>query len=180
MPICVAQVKTGRELVVCSQMQDRLNRSEINKCRSSKCMVLRSEIQKRFSGGEWRKETVVLFAGYVLVDTKVPEECDKLFRSLPDCYGLLASGQFYQHLTREEVIRLSIWTDQVDYLLEMSEGVLDENGRALVTKGPLRGREVNIVKLNRHKRFAFVEVGFLGRSMAVKVGLEILSGISAN
>lgn len=181
MPIFAARVKTGRELDVCSRMQGRLNRSEVAKCRSSKCMVLRSEIQKRFSGGEWRTETVVLFSGYVLVDAKVPEECDRLFRSLPGCYGLLTSGQFYQCLTRDEVVRLSIWTDQEDCLLKMSEGRIDENGgRAFVTKGPLKGHEVTIVRLNRHKRFAFVEVGFLGRTTTVKVGLEILSNASSN
>ena len=142
-------------------------------------MVPQSEIAKRYAGGEWRTEAVVLFPGYVLVDTKTPEDCDELFHPLPDFYGLLSSNGMYPCLSREEVVRLSIWTDQADYLLGMSQGVLDENGKALVTKGPLKGREVKIAKLNRHKRFALVEVGFLGKAMSVKVGLEILASAVA-
>ena len=175
MPVYAARVKASRELSVCHQMQEAIERLGSDRCKHSKCIVPQSEISKRYSGGEWRNEAVVLFVGYVLVDTKTPDECDELFGSVADCYGLLSQNRSFQCLTREEVIRLSIWTDQVDHLLGMSQGVLDENGKALVIKGPLKGREVDIVKLNRHKRFAVVEVGFLGRTMTVKVGLEILA-----
>ena len=55
----------------------------------------------------------------------------------------------------------------------MSEGII-ENDRVVVTKGPLKGNEGLIRKIDRHKRRAYLEVGLFGRKIETQVGLEIV------
>ncbi len=45
-------------------------------------------------------------------------------------------------------------------------------GQLHVSRGPLQGREHAIVKIDRHKRCAYLRAGVLGRA-AVRVGLEV-------
>lgn len=56
----------------------------------------------------------------------------------------------------------------------MSEGII-EGDRVIVTRGPLRDLEANIIKIDRHKRLAWVDVDMCGRSKTIRVGLEIVS-----
>ena len=44
-----------------------------------------------------------------------------------------------------------------------------------ITHGPLMGQEGNIVKIDRHKRVAYVDVSLFGQVTTVQVGLEIIS-----
>ena len=45
----------------------------------------------------------------------------------------------------------------------------------VVTSGPLRGREAQISKIDRHKRLAWLDMRMFGRNKSIKVGLEIVS-----
>lgn len=54
----------------------------------------------------------------------------------------------------------------------MSEGVI-EGDVVTILSGPLMGRTSTIRKIDRHKRMAWVEVEMFGRTMLVKMGLEI-------
>lgn len=59
-------------------------------------------------------------------------------------------------------------------LVEMSSGII-ENDRVQVLSGPLKGMEGSIRKIDRHKRMAYLEVEMFGRTVEMKVGLEIVS-----
>ena len=54
--------------------------------------------------------------------------------------------------------------------MEFSQGVI-EGDEVKVTKGPLKGQEAKIRKIDRHKRLAFLEMHMFGRTKVVKVGL---------
>ena len=43
-----------------------------------------------------------------------------------------------------------------------------------MTKGPLQGREKMISRIDRHKRTAYLEIEMFGRTVEMKVGLEII------
>lgn len=58
--------------------------------------------------------------------------------------------------------------------MEMSEGII-EGDRVVVTRGPLKGREASITRIDRHKRLAWVDMDVFGRSKSIRVGLEIVS-----
>lgn len=57
-------------------------------------------------------------------------------------------------------------------LIEISRGVI-KNGTAVVTSGPLKGRESLIRKIDRHKRTAEIEIPFGSGQKQITVGLEI-------
>lgn len=178
MPLYAVQVETRREYRVCGAMQALLDASSVEGCRKTRCVVPYTEISKRVRG-IWQTEPMPLFPGYVLVETDIPDQCDALFRAVPGFIRFVLLGEKLVPLARHEVERISIWIDQKDHLFRMSKGVLEEGGRAVVIEGPLRGHEGLIVKVNRHKRLAFLEMPFLGRLTVIKVGLEIVSGATS-
>ena len=57
--------------------------------------------------------------------------------------------------------------------MEMSEGII-ENDRVIITKGPLKGNEGLIRKIDRHKRKAWLEIQMFRRTMEMQVGVEIV------
>ncbi|MCD7982171.1 MAG: transcription antiterminator, partial [Clostridiales bacterium] len=59
-----------------------------------------------------------------------------------------------------------------DMLAEMSRGII-EGSRVKVLEGPMMGMEAYIVKLDRHKRKAWLEMEMFGRIQRIQVGLEI-------
>lgn len=57
-------------------------------------------------------------------------------------------------------------------LIGISRGII-RNGDAIVTNGPLKGRESLIRRIDRHKRTAEIEIPFAGGKRQITVGLEI-------
>jgi transcriptional antiterminator NusG len=83
------------------------------------------------------------------------------------------SNESFLALTDDEVAWLNAFTNVETHVVEMSEGVI-EGDRVLVTKGPLRGHEGLIAKVDRHKRLAELEIRMFGRDKRVRIGLEIV------
>lgn len=80
----------------------------------------------------------------------------------------------YVPLSHDEVAWLQALTNVETHTVEFSEGVI-EGDEVKVWKGPLKGQEAKIVKIDRHKRLAWIEMKMFGRTKVVKVGLEIVS-----
>ena len=125
-------------------------------------------------GGEWRTVTRMLFPGYVFVETADPAGLLQRLRTVPAFTRLLgASDDSILALTDGEVAWLNAFTNAETHVAEMSEGVI-EGDRVLVTKGPLRGHEGLIAKVDRHKRTAELQIRMFGRDKRVRIGLEIV------
>ncbi len=60
-----------------------------------------------------------------------------------------------------------------DHLLAASEGAIVD-GRLVVYSGPLAGREDLVMKIDRHKRVAYLDMSLLGRS-SVRMALEVVA-----
>ena len=58
-------------------------------------------------------------------------------------------------------------------ILKMSEGYL-VGSELVVTDGHLKDYQGKVMKIDRHKRTAVLELEFLGRKMKVTVGLEVV------
>ena len=58
--------------------------------------------------------------------------------------------------------------------LTEAEGII-ENDTVLITRGPLKGHEGMIRRIDRHKRRAYLTVRMFGRTMETQVGLEIVA-----
>jgi transcriptional antiterminator NusG len=59
----------------------------------------------------------------------------------------------------------------------MSKGII-EGDQIIVERGPLKGYEGFIKKIDRHKRIAFIDIELFNTITTIKVGLEIVSKVS--
>ena len=85
---------------------------------------------------------------------------------------LIGTGDEIVPLVQEEIdLLMKIGTDK--QLVEMSSGII-ENDRVQILAGPLMGMEGNIRRIDRHKRTAYLEIEMFGRTVEMKVGLEII------
>ena len=76
---------------------------------------------------------------------------------------------FAQMCIRDRLMKMG--TDK--QLVEMSCGII-ENDRVQIVSGPLTGMEGSIRRIDRHKRIAHLEIEMFGRTVEMKVGLEII------
>ena len=100
---------------------------------------------------------------------------EKLVNGLKKVIGLtklIGTGDEIVPLVQEEIdLLMKIGTDK--QLVEMSSGII-ENDRVQILAGPLMGMEGNIRRIDRHKRTAYLEIEMFGRTVEMKVGLEII------
>lgn len=103
------------------------------------------------------------------------ENPEKLVNGLRKVIGLtklIGTGDEIVPLVQEEIdLLMKIGTDK--QLVEMSSGII-ENDRVQILAGPLMGMEGNIRRIDRHKRTAYLEIEMFGRTVEMKVGLEII------
>ena len=128
--------------------------------------------EKRKYDGKWHVNTKVLFPGYVFL---VSEQVDGLKEQLRKVLGfskLIGTGEEIIPLSEDEV-KLLEKLGRKEQVVEMSVGVI-ENDCVKILKGPLKGMEGFIRKIDRHKRKAWIEVEMFGRSMEMQVGCEIV------
>lgn len=105
----------------------------------------------------------------------IAENPEKLVNGLRKVIGLtklIGTGDEIVPLVQEEIdLLMKIGTDK--QLVEMSSGII-ENDRVQILAGPLMGMEGNICRIDRHKRMAYMEIEMFGRTVEMKVGLEII------
>ena len=126
--------------------------------------------------GAWRKELTILFPGYFFIEADsgdVIKDNIKLFAG----YGKpIDIGGFYQPLAIEEQRTLAELMND-SRIIELSRGNIYE-GRCEVYEGPLKGRSELIKRIDRHKRIADIEIGFMGEHRLLRVGLEVVARFS--
>lgn len=124
--------------------------------------------------GQWYNVEEILFKGYVFMIT---DHIDALFNELkkiPDLTKLLGNdGKNIYPIYKEEAMFLTKFGGN-EHVVEISSGYI-EGDMIRITHGPLMGQEGNIVKIDRHKRVAYVDVSLFGQVTTVQVGLEIIS-----
>lgn len=114
----------------------------------------------------------ILFPGYVFLITQNPEKLVNGLRKVIGLTKLIGTGDEIVPLVQEEIdLLMKIGKDK--QLVEMSSGII-ENDRVQILAGPLMGMEGNIRRIDRHKRMAYMEIEMFGRTVEMKVGLEII------
>lgn len=162
----VIQVRTGTEEEIQRQCETIIDKSVLEKC-----FIPKYEQERKYQG-EWHTELKVLFPGYVFL---ISDEKEKLFFELKRVIGLtkmLGTGETIVPLMAEEVDFLLSF-GRGEQVVEMSAGII-ENDHVIITRGPLKGNEGLIRKIDRHKRKAWLEIQMFGRAMEMQVGLEIV------
>ena len=136
-----------------------------------RCFIPYQEQLKRYMG-QWHKEMMPLFPGYVFADS---QDVDLLFEELKRVTGLtklLGTGSAIVPLTSEEIAILKRLGKE-EQIVTISKGLIADN-QVKILEGPLKELEGAICKIDRHRRKAWLELVMFGRIQRVEVGLEIL------
>lgn len=168
MRIYAIQVASGQEAKV-----EELIRRFIDESMIGEIFVPRFESMRRWKG-EWNKRTERLTPGYLYVETSDAEKLALQLRRVPAFTKVLGNNEVFIPLNDEEVAWLKAFTGGDRRVIEMSEGIV-EGGKVIVLRGPLRGHEAEIKRIDRHRRLAELEVSMLGRMKTIRLGLEIIS-----
>ncbi len=135
-------------------------------------LLLITRIEKQKHRDRYIEKERLLFPGYLFIETNCPEKIHETLRAQPEYIKILGNdGQFLPLTQREEdfINRITGHTERVD----MSLGIID-GGAVKVLSGPLSGFEQYIVKVDRHKRKAFLEMELFGEVKKIVAGLEIV------
>lgn len=122
--------------------------------------------------GVWEFRDSILFPGYIFLEVEAAdlEALQTDLELVTDYHRLLSTDGGVSVLTPQETQAVQDLCGPSHYV-PTSYGII-ESGRLRVSRGPLRGRESSVVKIDRHKRCAYLRAGVLGRA-AVRVGLEV-------
>ena len=163
----VLQVRTGTEENIRIQCRNNISDQVLEEC-----FIPYYEEKKRIRG-EWTLQRKVLFPGYIFV---ISDNIDRLYESLKRVIGLtklIGTGNEIIPLTEEEK-SFMIQFGGEEQIVKMSEGII-EGDQIIVLKGPLKGQEGYIRKIDRHKPKAWMEIPMFGRVQNIEIGLEIVS-----
>lgn len=166
---CVVQVKTGTEEKIRQQI-----RTIISPKICQNCEIPYYVCKKRYLG-EWHKEEKILFPGYVFLVTEEPEALLWELRKIPSITKLLRLEQEILSITEAEQKFLERLCGE-EQKAEMSYGIV-VNDTIQIISGPLKGMEGLVRKIDRHKRFAWIEQMMFGEKRLIRVGLEIVEKI---
>lgn len=166
----VIQVVAGREEHARSLIERLVDSDVIQE-------VFTLQWQKRITraGGGAHIESMLLTPGYLYVVTSDVDEVARELREVPTFTRLLGSDTGFVPLTDDELIWMNALTRPGHRSVKMSHAV-KEGDHVRVVDGPLTGFEGHIVKVNAHKRLAWIELPIMGRAKVVKVGLEVVRG----
>lgn len=162
----VIQVQTGREEQIIAETASYEVRQYCDEIFAPRC-----ERKKRYLG-EWHTETSLLFPGYLFVISSAPEKLYKALKRIPQLTKLLGTGEKWTPMSNEDIEIVELLSGR-EHLMKFSEGYI-QGEKVTVTKGPLKGLEGKISRIDRHKRLAWLTVELFGRTVELQAGLEII------
>lgn len=130
--------------------------------------------------GKWQRVLVPMFKGYLFITS---DDSTGLFGRIHGSLGktifrfvkLLKDDDYIIPLSDSNESMVKELSDE-DHVIKASIGYL-KGDTLIVTDGPLKGHEGQVVKIDRHKRIAVLSVEFLGEKRNLTVGLEVVKKI---
>ncbi|MCR4689327.1 MAG: antiterminator LoaP [Saccharofermentans sp.] len=167
---CVIQVSVGKEREICEECKKLIDGSVLSRA------FVPLTVRLRKYKSEWRKVRLPLYPGYVFLVTEEAEALDLALSKVPGFHKLLKAGRDILCLSAEEQMFLEKICDG-DMVADLSVGYKDGD-KIYITSGPLVGLEGSIVRIDRHKRIATVNVTIFGRVTPTTMGLEVMNKVS--
>jgi transcriptional antiterminator NusG len=162
------QVRSGREEEIVKSCEILIKKDILKDCFIPKCKKM-----KKFKG-TWKNVEEVLFKGYVFMITDYIDDLYNELKKITDFTKVLGNdGQEIYPIRTDEAIFLTRFGGE-KHVVDMSFGYI-EGDIIRITNGPLMGQEGNLVKIDRHKRLAYVDISLFDRITTIQVGLEIIS-----
>lgn len=170
----VVQVFSGREQRACDLiLRAAAEHPDEGGSALKECFVPRYQVEQKFKG-EYRIVERSLFPGYVVALTSDVNALNELLSKVPDFTRLLGSGESFVPLDRAEMGLINAFTHKKQRTVLVSRAV-SVGDKVNIIDGPLVGHEANIVKVNRRKGTARVELSMFGRTINVELGLSVMS-----
>ena len=119
-----------------------------------------------------------IFPGYIFLE--LPDDDDILryhwaFRRTDGFYRFLKSNQDIRPIQHRDLEVLLHFIKKVGPLAGKSKVYFDENSRIVVMSGPLAGLEGKIVKVDKRKGRAKIELDLYGDSFRIDLAFEVLN-----
>ena len=167
----VIQTVGGQEQAVRRMIERQLSGAVIGQV--EQCFIpMRERTVKR--GGEWRLVQEKLFPGYVFVVTEDAQKLLQSLKSIPRFTRLLGTGtNEFVPLEPEEIAFLQRFEDS-GHVARLSKVEVVEGGRIRILSGALLNCEGMITKVHLHRRVAEVRTQFMGRTVDLYLGFELL------
>ena len=132
---------------------------------------VRREMRK--AKGERKEVERPIFPGYLFASPQDPVKLHVAIRGCRGYLGILKSGGRFMPLSPEdEGFIKKIGSDKAP--AEVSTGFI-RGGRLHVVEGPLKGLEEYIVKIDRHKMRAILEMDLFGKLRRFALGLCVVN-----
>ncbi len=162
----VIQVQTGRE----EQIIEEAGKYQVQEYFDN--MFAPHCVKKKKYLGQWHTQQEILFPGYLFVISSRPEELYKALKRIPQLTRLLGTGEKWTPMTDEDIEIVELLSGE-EHLMKFSEGYI-QGDRVTVTRGPLKGLEGSISRIDRHRRLAWLTVELFGRTVELQAGLEVI------
>lgn len=164
----VIQVRSGNEEKIKETCQRLISKNVYQEC-----FIPKYKMMKRYHGS-WHEVEGVLFKGYVFMITDYIDELFNQLKLIPDLTKVLGNDGSYIVPILEDEARMLLKFGKAEHIVEMSKGYI-VGDKVNITSGPLVDYQGEIVKIDRHKRIAYINLKMFDQVTTVKVGLEIIS-----
>lgn len=158
--------------IFCKTGSEKTVAESINQFDDNILAIAPTRTLKQKFGGVWKDVERILLPGYIFVFSD--EELTSSFReNVAKIYKVLEYQSGLRSLTGDDY-EYSIWIYNNGGNIKPS-GILSEGTSIRVVEGPLADGFGKIVKLDRHKRKAWVEFDFDGQKRTVALSAEFIS-----
>lgn len=164
----VIQVRSGREHEIADKCRMFIDQKILQEC-----FIPEYVHNKRFKGA-WHQVKDVLFKGYVFMITDRVEDLFIELKKIPDLTKMISKKKDIIYPLKDGEIEFLKTFAGNEHVVDMSTGFIEGN-RIHIMEGPLKGKEGMIVKIDRHKRLAYISIEIFNDIQTAKIGLEIIS-----
>jgi transcriptional antiterminator NusG len=130
--------------------------------------------------GKTREHFAPIFPGYVFLE--IESISHELYINIQAIKGFYRFLKDNRHIIPLEARDREILLHFLSYgeIVESSEVCFDENQRIRVMKGPMKGLEGNIVKVDKRKKRAKVRIHLYEESFLIDFGFQLLEAAKRN
>ncbi len=167
----VVQVETGGEQKFIALASRSLEENGIEIERDLRILWPRRVLRIR-KKGKTRDKTAPIFPGYLFIEAeRLDRDMYWILRRTAGFFQFLRSNRQIEPLTGEDRELLEHFL-ALGEVVDKSKVVFDENKRIRVLEGPLKGLEGRIVKVDKRKKRAKVQLSLYESSFRIDFGFE--------
>lgn len=174
----VVQVTTGSEDHMCEVISRACDKFDAEVPDAGEQVGLKECFNPKFESrkkrmGEWHDVERTLLPGYVVANVRNPVKLAIVLGRIEDFGRLLATDETYSPLDEAEREWLESYTEENRRIVPLSYGFRDGDS-FVVARGPLKGREATITRLDRKNCLAHIELHAGSVTFKKTLGLVIL------